>query len=178
MYQEIISFWFEEIETSQWWVKDAAFDQLISDRFSGLHLQAINCELFSWRTTSLGALAEVIVLDQFSRNMFRDTPQSFAYDSLALALAQSAIAKGQDVELASRMRSFLYTPFMHSESPKIHVEAEGIFASLGIQSTIDFEKKHRDIIDKYGRYPHRNRILNRISTPEEAAFLMLPGSGF
>ena len=178
MYQEIIEFWFDEIEKSQWWIKNDEFDEMIRKRFLKLHNKAVNCELFPWRKTSLGALAEIIVLDQFSRNMFRDSPQSFAYDSLALALSQSAIACGFDAELSPEKRSFLYMPFMHSESLEIHSVAESLFSKLGVQSTIKFEKRHKAIIEKFGRYPHRNKILGRISTPEEEAFLRLPGSSF
>jgi uncharacterized protein (DUF924 family) len=108
MHQNIIDFWFKEIDQSQWWVKDHAFDTLIIERLSNIHNQAINCELFSWRETSLGRLAEVIILDQFSRNMYRDTPRSFAYDALTLGLSHSAIAGGHDDELSTEMRSFIY----------------------------------------------------------------------
>ena len=178
MYQEIIEFWFDEIEKSQWWVKDENFDELIRKRFLEVHHQAIQCELFSWRETSLGALAEIIVLDQFSRNMFRNLPESFAYDQLALALAQSAIARGMDTELSTEKRNFLYMPFMHSESLAIHSVAESLFTKLGVSSSIEYEQKHKEIIEKFGRYPHRNQILGRVSTPEEVEFLRLPGSSF
>lgn len=173
-----MSFWFEEIDKSQWWIKDENFDEAIRKRFLEVHKRAVICELFPWRTTSLGALAEIIVIDQFSRNMFRDTPASFAYDSLALALAQSAIACGFASELAPEKRSFLYMPFMHSESLVVHSVAESLFSEPGLESALDFERRHRAIIEKFGRYPHRNKILGRVSTPEEEAFLQLPGSSF
>ena len=178
MYQEIIEFWFEEIDASQWWKKDEGFDETIRRRFLDVHRKAVRCELYVWRKTSLGALAEIIILDQFSRNMFRDKPQSFAYDSLALALAQSAISCGFDSALSKEKRSFLYMPFMHSESLEIHAVAESLFSKLGVQSSIEYEKRHKEIIEKFGRYPHRNKILGRVSTPEEEAFLRLPGSRF
>lgn len=178
MYLEVIEFWFDEIEKSQWWVKDENFDKLIRKRFLGLHSKAIKCELFSWRETSLGALAEIIVLDQFSRNMFRNSPESFTYDQLALALSQSAIARGIDFELSTEKRSFLYMPFMHSESLAIHSVAESLFSKLGVSSSIEYERRHKAIIEKFGRYPHRNQILGRKSTPEELEFLLLPGSSF
>lgn len=178
MYQEIIEFWFNEIDSSKWFIKDTEFDRLIIDRFSEVHTQAVACELVPWRTTALGSLAEVIVLDQFSRNMFRDTPQSFAYDALALALAQSAIEKGFDTELSEEKRPFFYLPFMHSESLVIHTEAERLYAKLGNPSSAEFEHKHKIIIERFGRYPHRNRILGRASTPEEEVFLTRPDSGF
>jgi len=175
---DILSFWFKEIEPKKWFVKNLAFDQLLIERFSGVHDQARQCELFEWRNTAEGCLAEVIILDQFSRNMFRDTPDAFASDSLALALAQSAIASGKDKDLTPEQRTFLYMPFMHSESLKIHDVAIKLFTDNGIQGNVDFELKHRDIIEKYGRYPHRNSILGRISSPEEIEFLEQPGSSF
>ena len=177
-YQEVIQFWFEEIDKSQWWKKDEAFDETIRGRFLDLHTRAVNCELYSWRKTSLGALAEIIVLDQFSRNMFRDKPQSFAYDSLALALAQTAIARGLDTEVSRGKRGFFYMPFMHSESLLIHGVAETLFAELGVESSIEFERRHKAIIERFGRYPHRNKVLGRLSTPEEVEFLRQPGSSF
>lgn len=178
MYTEILEFWFEEIDPSQWWVKDESFDELIRQRFLETHKKAVACELYEWRKTSLGALAEIIVLDQFSRNMFRDKPESFAYDSIALALSQSAIASGFDSELSPEKRSFLYMPFMHSESLVIHSVAESLFLELGNESAIEFENKHKAIIEQFGRYPHRNKILGRVSTPKEEAFLRQPGSSF
>jgi len=178
MHTEILEFWFKEIEPSQWWVKDENFDERLRQRFLDIHKKAANCELYEWRKTSLGALAEIIVLDQFSRNMFRDKPESFAYDSLALALSQSAIASGFDAELPPEKRSFLYMPFMHSESLVIHSVADSLFTKLGNPSAIKFENKHREIIEQFGRYPHRNKILGRVSTVEEEAFLRQPGSSF
>lgn len=178
MYQEIIEFWFEEIEQAQWWKKDEDFDGLIKSRFFDIHTKATKCELFSWRKSSLGRLAEIVVLDQFSRNMFRDQPDAFAYDSLALSLAQSAISEGRDLELNTQQRSFIYMPFMHSESIIIHEEAVRLFEKLGVSSNLTYEYKHKDIIDRFGRYPHRNKILGRVSTVEELAFLTLPGSSF
>lgn len=174
----ILKFWFQDIEQSKWWVKDLAFDTLISDKFTDVHQAANCCELFLWRETPKGRLAEIIVLDQFSRNMFRDTPQSFASDSLALALAQEAISVGADKALNSIERNFLYMPFMHSESIVIHEVAASLYADNGIESSIDFEKKHQIIIEKFGRYPHRNEILNRKSTNEEIAFLTQANSSF
>lgn len=176
--EDILHFWFEEIDPAQRWKKDSGFDQLIKTRFSDIHLQAARCELFSWRTSGAGRLAEIIILDQFSRNMFRDSPQSFAYDALALALAQSAVAVGHDHQLTNEQRSFLYMPYMHSESLAIHHEAEALFTHLGLERTLEFEKKHKAIIERFGRYPHRNKILGRSSSEEELAFLSLPGSGF
>ncbi len=178
MYKDVIQFWFEELEPAQWWQKDDAFDLMIQTRFGKLHQQAIAGELFEWRESALGSLAEVIVLDQFSRNIYRDQPQSFSADPLALALSQFAISKGLDAQLSDSQRVFLYMPFMHSESSVIHNEAMKLFESLGIQSNLEFERKHKVIIERFGRYPHRNQVLGRVSTQEELEFLEQPDSSF
>ena len=178
MYEEILKFWFEEIESAQWWKKDEDFDRALIARFSDIHARAARCELFDWRADPRGRLAEIIVLDQFSRNMFRGSPLSFAHDALALALAQVAVANKADEALSPVQRSFLYMPYMHSESLKIHQVAVDLFRRNGIQGNLDFEMKHKAIIERFGRYPHRNGILGRISTEEEIEFLKQPGSGF
>lgn len=178
MYGDILRFWFEETDPAKWWAKDDAFDQLIRGRFSGVHARATRCELFEWRTEARGRLAEIIVLDQFSRNMFRGSPLAFASDALALVLAQEAIAVRADAALSPTERSFLYLPFMHSESLKIHALALELYRKNGIQSNLDFELRHKQIIERFGRYPHRNGILGRQSTDEEIEFLKQPGSGF
>ena len=177
-YQDIISFWFEEIEQAQWWIKSLEFDKQIIDKFTCIHSAAVHCELFSWRTTPEGRLAEIIILDQFSRNMFRDTPQSFATDSLALVLSQEAIGVRADRQLNQVQRSFLYMPFMHSESLLIHEVAVDLYKDNGVQANLDFEIKHKNIIERFGRYPHRNTILGRQSTVDELEFLTQPNSSF
>lgn len=176
--QTIINFWFKEIDQKKWWVKDLPFDQEIQTRFGSIHKAALNNELSSWRVSPLGRLAEVIVLDQFSRNIYRGLPESFASDPLALKLAQEAVAKGADKELEQIQRLFLYMPYMHSESIEVHDQAIKLFEGLGLESNLKFEHAHRNIILKYGRYPHRNEILGRESTPEEIEFLSKPGSSF
>jgi uncharacterized protein (DUF924 family) len=175
---EILHFWFKEITPEQWWLKDAGFDQEIKQRFNRVHHGAISAELFSWRANAIGRLAEIIVLDQFSRNIYRDTPRAFAYDSQALVLAQETIALGLDMELSANERSFIYLPYMHSESLLIHDQAIMLYEQLGHASNLAFEIKHREIIQKFGRYPHRNIILKRESTAEELAFLQQPDSSF
>lgn len=177
-HQQVLHFWFEEIEGSSWWIKEPTFDLEIKKRFGNLHKQANLNELFSWRNTAQSSLAEIIILDQFSRNIYRDKPQSFSSDPLALALAQQAIAKGFDNELPVRQRNFLYLPYMHSESLLIHEEAIKLYARSADAKTIEFENKHKIIIEKFGRYPHRNKILGRQSTVEEVEFLKQSGSGF
>ena len=178
MYSEILRFWFEEIDPAKWWAKDDAFDQLIRGRFSEVHARAMRCELFEWRADAKGRLAEIIVLDQFSRNMFRGSPLSFAGDALALALAQEAVSAKADAALSATERSFLYLPFMHSESLKIHAVAMELYRKNGLQSNLDFEIRHKQIVERFGRYPHRNAIFGRQSTDEEIEFLKQPGSGF
>jgi len=178
MYQQILNFWFDEIDAALWWKKDDDFDTLLVARFSDVHQRASCCELFEWRKEAKGRLAEIIVLDQLSRNMFRDSPLAFANDALALALAQEAIAIGADESLSPTQRCFLYMPFMHSESLAIHEIAVELFRKNGIESNLDFEFKHKRIIEKFGRYPHRNKILGRQSTAEEIEFLTRPGSSF
>lgn len=178
MIDEVLKFWFKDIEPSQHWVKDPSFDELIANKFGELHKRAIACELYQWRKTAQGSLAEIIVLDQFSRNIYRDQSAAFDSDPLALALSQRAIESNMDKELTIQECSFLYMPFMHSESPEIHVEAVKLYEKLGTSGSLEFELKHKEIIDRFGRYPHRNNILGRVSTAEEIQFLQQPNSSF
>ncbi len=178
MYQDVLKFWFEEINPSQWWKKEDEFDQLIAERFSAIHGRAVRCELFTWRENARGRLAEIIVLDQFSRNMFRESPLAFANDQMSLALAQEAVALGIDMILTPIEMGFIYLPYMHSESKIIHAVAEKIYRQNGSPSGLAWEMKHKAIIDRFGRYPHRNGILGRKSTEEELIFLQQPNSSF
>jgi len=175
---DVLQFWFGELTPEDWWRKDPALDRRISDRFGGTLAAAARCELYAWRATARGRLAEVIVLDQFSRNVHRDEAAAFGNDALALALAQEAVARACDLELPPAERAFLYLPWMHSESALIHEEALRLFAAPGLEQNLDFERRHKTIIDRFGRYPHRNAILGRPSTAEELAFLKQPGSSF
>lgn len=175
---EVLHFWFSEISPQLWFTKDEKFDERLRSLFLPIHAQANKCETYLWRETPEGRLAEILVLDQFSRNMFRDRPEAFASDSLALALSQEAIRGGADQELPITQRAFLYMPFMHSESPLIHEQAVKLFSHPGLEENLDFEYRHKKIIDRFGRYPHRNSALGRTSTPEEIEFLAQPGSGF
>lgn len=176
--EDILQFWFHEIEPSQHYKKDPEFDSLIWDRFGEIHASATRCELYTWRQSPKGRLAEIIVLDQFSRNMFRDTPQAFGYDSLALILAQEAVLIGADQTLSPNQRGFIYLPFMHSESLIIHERAVELYSQAGMENGLEWEMKHKSIIEKFGRYPHRNEILGRTSSSEEIDFLKQPGSSF
>lgn len=174
----IIDFWFTATKPRQWWARDPRFDQLIAAKFQAVHAAAARCELYAWRASAAGRLAEVIVLDQFSRNLYRDSPLAFAQDPLALAMAQEAVAAGADRELTPEQRVFLYLPYMHSESLLIHDIAVELYRANGIASNLDFELRHRDIIARFGRYPHRNQVLGRPSTAAECEFLHQPGSAF
>lgn len=174
----IIDFWFNEIDPKLWWTKDAAFDRLIADRFGTVHAQAARCELFEWRASAQGRLAEVILLDQFSRNLYRESSLAFANDAMALTLAQEAVALGVDAELTPVQRSFLYLPYMHSESLRIHEIAVDLYTRNGIANNLDFEFRHKAIIELFGRYPHRNRVMGRNSTGEELRFLDGSDSSF
>jgi uncharacterized protein (DUF924 family) len=175
---EILNFWFQEINPKLWFTKDPAFDEQVRARFLTLHAQANRCETFLWRKTPEGRLAEILVLDQFPRNMFRDQPAAFASDSLALALSQEAVAQGCDRQMTLQQKIFLYMPHMHSESSLVHEQAVKLFTQPGLESNLDFEMRHKKIIDRFGRFPHRNAILGRVSTAEELEFLKQPGSGF
>ncbi len=174
----VLRFWFEELSPAQWWTQADDLDREIATRFSAVHGAAERCELDAWRETASGRLAEVIVLDQFSRNLYRDDPRAFACDGLALGLAQTAVALGADRELEVGRRALLYLPYMHSESPVIHATAVFLFQTPGLEQNLAAELRHKRIIDLFGRYPHRNAALGRVSTPEENEFLKTPGSSF
>ena len=176
--QEILHFWFQELTAKQHFVKDPALDAAIGARFGAAVQAAARGELFGWRTTAQGRLAEILVLDQFSRNIYRDTPGAFAQDAIALVLAQELVASGQDQSLTVGERGFAYMPYMHSESPQVHQESLRLFATPGLEGQLLYAQQHKAIIDRFGRYPHRNAILGRPSSAEEIAFLGQPGSSF
>lgn len=178
MYTEVLEFWFSELSPQNWWKKDAELDALIERRFLSTLERAKRGELFAWREQPEGRLAEIIVLDQFSRNIYRNTPAAFAQDALALVLSQEAVRAGADTRLTATQCHFLYMPFMHSESVLIHEQAEQLFRDNGLENEYRFELRHKAIIDRFGRYPHRNAILGRESSEEELKFLRQPGSSF
>lgn len=178
MHTEVIHFWFVELGKGKWFKKDQAIDQAIRSRFGRRVDQARAGELASWRDHARGRLAEVILIDQFSRNIYRDKPEAFSADAVALVLAQEAVSRGLDQELEPSERAFLYMPYMHSESKVIHETAIELFDQPGLEYNLEFEKRHEAIIDRFGRYPHRNQILGRQSTAEEIEFLQQPGSSF
>jgi uncharacterized protein (DUF924 family) len=178
-HQDIIDFWFSDRVREQWWRKDTDFDREIRQRFEGTCRRAVAGDLAAWRETPLGRLAEIIVLDQFPRNMYRDRAAAFAHDELARRLTREAVAAGADRSLTPAQRAFLYLPLMHSEDPADHEEAVRLYSSHpDLADNLRFEHRHKAIIDRFGRYPHRNEILGRESTPEELEFLRQPGSSF
>lgn len=178
MLHQVLIFWFEEIEPKQWWKSDPDFDALVRRRFQGLLHDAAASELYEWRMSPRGRLAEVLVLDQFSRNIYRNMPLAFAQDSMALVLSQEAVAAGALSELPLHEREFLLMPYMHSESRLIHRQAEALFREHASEKNLGYERRHKAIIDRFGRYPHRNAILGRVSNAEEIEFLKGPGTGF
>ncbi len=176
--QVIIKFWFEEIDRKLWFSKNDEFDKILADTFFPIYIAAKSNELYEWRETIEGRLAEIILLDQFSRNFFRNSSQSFATDPLSLCLAQEAVSQKLDLKLSIKQRAFLYMPYMHSESMLIHQQAIKLFSIDGLEDNLRFEIHHKKIIELFGRYPHRNKLLGRESTPEEIKFLTQPGSSF
>ncbi|MEO6079835.1 MAG: DUF924 family protein [Steroidobacteraceae bacterium] len=166
--QDVLEYWFHTLQPADWYAKSNAIDAQIQGRFRVVHQQVFAGEAAHWRDTPDGRLAEIIVLDQFSRNMFRGNPQAFAADPMALALSQEAIRSGAARELDEGQRAFLYMPFMHSESRRIHEQALVLFKDL---PNLEFEIKHKAIIDRFGRYPHRNVVLSRSSTAEEREWM-------
>ena len=178
VHERVLKFWFEEIDRKHWWTPDVKCDARLVEHFLAVLDQAMKGELFAWRATPKGRLAEIIVLDQFSRNIFRGTPKAYSQDAMALALSQEAVASNTVAELEPIERAFLLMPYMHSESAVIHVEGERLYRRWAPKENYDFELRHKAIIDRFGRYPHRNAILGRQSTPEEEAFLRQPGSSF
>ncbi len=176
--QDVLDFWFKQTSPKLWFVQNATLDNQIKQKFGQLHAAAIASELVEWRIDAQGRLAEIILLDQFSRNLYRDQAIAYAYDSMALVLAQEVVQQNLDQELDIAQRVFLYMPYMHSESEKIHQTALALFTALGDKSSLHYEKAHKKIIERFGRYPHRNKALGRASTPDEIEFLKQPNSSF
>jgi uncharacterized protein (DUF924 family) len=188
--QEILHFWFGDLQTASyqqqrklWFRKKHAVDQEIRDRFQTLYQQAATAKLDSWQQTPVGCLALILLLDQFSRHMFRNTPQAFAMDAKALSLAKWAIAQGFDRQLHPLQRIFIYLPLEHSENLEDQRQSVKHFQQLSdshsdLQDVLDSALRHQIVIERFGRFPHRNPILGRVSTPEEAEFLKQPGARF
>lgn len=173
--REILNFW-REIGPKGWWKKDDAIDKRIVDEFGDLHAKAVAGELSDWENNADDCLALVLILDQFSRNMFRGDPATFAHDAHGLAIAKAAIAKGHDKEADENLATFFYLPLMHSEALDDQEECVRIFEAIDKPENLKAAIEHRDIIKQFGRFPHRNEVLGRETTPEELAFL--DGGGF
>jgi uncharacterized protein (DUF924 family) len=188
--QHVLDFWFalpSDAEHNRtravWFKKDDAFDAAIRTRFGALIEQALAGALAGWRATVDGAVAEIVVLDQFTRNAFRDTARAFAGDASALSLARTLVAKGADRALPSVRRQFVYLPFEHAEDLATQEESLRLFRGMAndepaLADLLTWAERHHAIVARFGRFPHRNAILGRTSTPEEAAFLREPGSSF
>lgn len=166
-----------------WFKKDPAFDEIIRTRFQEHYERAAADQLAHWRQAPKSCLALILLLDQFPRNMFRNDPRSFATDTQALAAAQGAIAQAFDQQLLLVERLFLYLPFEHSENLDHQNQCVNWISQLadqhpGMESTLEYAVRHRDVIARFGRFPHRNKILGRATTPEEAEFLNQRGSRF
>ena len=175
---DVLKFWFEVTEPDQWFEKDPTFDASIRERFLSLHEILASRGKKDLLDDAQAALAAVIVFDQMSRNMFRDTPRAFAADPLALSVAEAAIARGFDAGLTKDQRMFLYLPFQHSEDRQSQARSVALTASLGDPELQKWAEAHKAIIDRFGRFPHRNAVLGRISTAEETEFLKRPDSYF
>lgn len=171
----VLTFWFDEHTSADWFGGKADFDAAVRHHFSDLLVSASQSELFAWRVTPKGRLAEIIVLDQFSRQLHRNDALAFANDPLALALAQEAVAQGDDEPLSSAERQFLYMPYMHSESLVIHDESIKVFGKLNDADVLEFAEKHRTVIQQFGRYPMRNEALGRTSTKQEIDYIAARG---
>ncbi len=176
--EDILAFWFGELQPAQWFRADAALDASIAARFGNVLVALRQQVPAAWTATARGTLAAVIVLDQFPRNIHRGTPDAFASDATALALASRLISKGGDRELSEVERQFLYMPYQHAEDLSVQERSLELYRALGNANVLDFATRHRDIIARFGRFPHRNVIVGRASTPEEVAFLQQPGSSF
>lgn len=174
----VLDFWFVESSFEQWFQKNDDFDREIKRRFSGLHTDLMGGHRNHWRENMRGCLAEIIVLDQFSRNMFRNDPKSFASDSRAKECLNHLLAQGYDSEMTQVERNFAYLPLEHSEELSDQERSIELFTKNGDENSLDYAKRHKVIIDRFGRFPHRNAILGRVSTAMEIEFLNEPGSSF
>lgn len=176
--KSILNFWFEESSPADWFQKSDSFDQEITTRFAQLHVEVMENKKTHWRDTAEGCLAEIIILDQFSRNMFRDSPKAFASDERARDCLRHVLENSFDQEMTVQQKNFLYLPLEHSESLEDQVESVALFEANGDENSLDYAIQHKVIIERFGRFPHRNKILGRPSTDEELEFLNQPGSSF
>ncbi len=176
--EEVLKFWFDDLSPDDWFESDEAVDSHIRERFQELHEALLEQVPETWRSNARGCLAAVIVLDQFPRNMYRGTSRAFAADGAALSLAKEALTRGFDRELSIDERKFLYMPFEHSENPAEQARSIELFSTLESELDLDYARRHKEIIDRFGRFPHRNAVLGRVSSPEEIEFIKEPDSSF
>ena len=177
--EDVLGFWFDECSPRDWFKKDAGFDSRLAKRFRALVEEAFSGGLEDWCETADGCLALILVLDQFPRGMFRDTPKAFAGDQRALALSQRCLELGYIAGCPDpAKRHFMLIPMMHSEDIEVQEASLELFERYTNARVLEYAYRHRDIIARFGHYPHRNRILGRPSTEEERAFLERPGSSF
>lgn len=188
--KDVLDFWFGApgsaeagSERKAWFVKDAGFDRLVAERFGATIERALRGELDGWAATPLGALARIVVLDQFTRNAFRGERRAFAGDAQALAAASALVGARQDEALPPLLRTFAYLPFEHAEGQAMQEESVRLFTRLvasapELKSMLDYAHRHREVIERFGRFPHRNAILGRLSTAEEQVYIDTPGTGF
>lgn len=175
MYEALLTFWFEDVDPKRWFAGDRALDEAIRRRFSAQYAEAAAGRCDDWADSVDGALALIVLLDQFSRNLFRDDPRAFAMDAKALGVAERALAQGFDRAARPERRPFFYMPFMHSENLADQRRSVALFAALdGGAQWLDYARRHMRIIERFGRFPHRNEMLGRPNTPEEAAWLDSP----
>ncbi len=176
--QRVLDFWFRKLDEADWFKQSERVDQSIAAQFLDTWQAASVGELSHWRTDIRGRVAEIIVLDQFPRNLFRGQAQAFSTDTLALVLGQEAVANDAYTTLSANEQAFVLMPYMHSESRSIHEQAIALFSAPGLEQKLAFEMRHKVIIDRFGRYPHRNAMLGRPSTPEETRYLEEGGETF
>ena len=174
--EDVIRFWFVEHGPDDWFGGKAEFDAALAAEFAATHPRVALGEAWEWRKTPEGRLAEIIVLDQFSRQLHRGSAEAFAQDKMALVLAQEMVAQGLDTAMSLFERMFILLPFMHSESVVIQTESMRLHEALGDEKGLDFAAKHRDCIMRFGRYPFRNKALGRESTPEELTYMEEAGT--
>jgi len=174
----VLDFWSEECGPDKWFEKDPMLDTQIQDRFGPLHARACAGELDHWSATPEGALALIVLIDQFSRNIHRDRPAAFAADPKGLSLVAKALEAGLDKDMTGPQRAFLYMPLMHSEDLADQDRCIRLMREAGLEKQHGYAVAHRKIIARFGRFPHRNAVLGRASTPEEEAFLKEPDSSF
>ncbi|MGE7368402.1 DUF924 family protein [Neorhizobium sp. NPDC001467] len=176
--ERVLSFWFEELGKARWFQPPEGLDDLIRDRFADLHRALAQGDISAFRSSGRYRMAAILVLDQFPRNMYRGTPMAFSTDWMALREARLLVDAGLDRELDTHARCFSYLPFEHSEDVDDQDRAVALFSDLGDAEYLDFARRHRDVIVRFGRFPHRNGILGRETTEAELDYLSQPGSGF